>query len=249
MDRDLDSSDDDNLIPGIFNYCDRWCERCDFTARCRVFAMEAERGSLDDSDDPIGDALDVVRESFAEAKEMLIERAEEMGIDIDAAMNDPEIDASIKRTRETVESHEAVELAKDYAVNVRHVLGAPNDWAGDLDDPMTAEMLTILQWYQFFIAAKVHGSYHGIMDTDGYEDPDQLVNPQSYANGQAKISLISIERSVLAWTYLLNGSNAAVIRPWIEKLEKIKSLLETKFPNAREFVRPGFDEIEADAVM
>ena len=25
------------FISGIFNYCDRWCERCPHTAVCRVF--------------------------------------------------------------------------------------------------------------------------------------------------------------------------------------------------------------------
>jgi hypothetical protein len=28
-------------IPSIHNYCDRWCERCPFTLRCSVYAMEA----------------------------------------------------------------------------------------------------------------------------------------------------------------------------------------------------------------
>ena len=29
-----------DFIPGIYNYCDRWCERCLYTDRCRTFAME-----------------------------------------------------------------------------------------------------------------------------------------------------------------------------------------------------------------
>ena len=32
-----------NFIPGVYNFCDRWCERCPLTARCRVFAMTEER--------------------------------------------------------------------------------------------------------------------------------------------------------------------------------------------------------------
>jgi hypothetical protein len=32
----------DGFIVGIFNYCDRWCERCPLTSRCRVFATLAE---------------------------------------------------------------------------------------------------------------------------------------------------------------------------------------------------------------
>ena len=38
----------DGSIVGIFNYCDRWCERCAFTSRCRVFADVAQiEASLD----------------------------------------------------------------------------------------------------------------------------------------------------------------------------------------------------------
>jgi hypothetical protein len=31
---------EENFIPGIYNYCDRWCERCLYIDRCRTFAME-----------------------------------------------------------------------------------------------------------------------------------------------------------------------------------------------------------------
>lgn len=30
-------------ISGIFNYCDRWCEKCSYTDRCLLFKQEAER--------------------------------------------------------------------------------------------------------------------------------------------------------------------------------------------------------------
>jgi hypothetical protein len=30
----------DQFISGIYNYCDRWCERCSMTARCYVFWQE-----------------------------------------------------------------------------------------------------------------------------------------------------------------------------------------------------------------
>jgi len=29
-----------DFIPGIYNYCNRWCERCIYTDKCRVFASE-----------------------------------------------------------------------------------------------------------------------------------------------------------------------------------------------------------------
>ena len=30
-------------ISGIYNYCDRWCEKCSYTNRCLLFKQEAER--------------------------------------------------------------------------------------------------------------------------------------------------------------------------------------------------------------
>ena len=30
------------FIEGVFNYCDRWYERCRFTSHCRLFADHAE---------------------------------------------------------------------------------------------------------------------------------------------------------------------------------------------------------------
>lgn len=30
------------LIPGIYNYCDRWCERCTFTSRCQSYTRTSE---------------------------------------------------------------------------------------------------------------------------------------------------------------------------------------------------------------
>ena len=32
----------DGFIVGVYNFCDRWCERCPLTSRCRVFADVAE---------------------------------------------------------------------------------------------------------------------------------------------------------------------------------------------------------------
>lgn len=235
---------DENRIPGIYNFCDRWCERCEFTARCEVFAREAAY-NLDESDDPMGDALAVVAKSFADAKEMLIEKAEEMGIDLDEAMNDPEIDVSLERARNATESEPAVELAKQYALETRHILNQPEEWAGDPEeDPKILEALEVIQYYLFSVAVKVHSSYHAVLDIDGYEDPEELENTQSYSNGTAKVTLILLERSISSWNYLMNESNAQLIRPIVNRLETIKGMLEQKFPNAGEFIRPGFDELE-----
>ena len=235
---------EENFIQGIFNYCDRWCERCDFTDRCRVFADERNR-KIEDSDDPMCDTLMVVSESLAEAKQMLLEQAEERGIDLIEAMNDPEVEIGIERARETADSEEASILARRYSMETRSLLENPETWAGDeIDDPIVADTLEVLRHYLFSVAVNVHSCFHAALDIDGYDDPDAIIDTQSYANGTAKITLIIVERSILGWTYLMNESNSDLLRPVIERLERIAQLLESKFPNAREFIRPGFDEIQ-----
>jgi len=54
----LDANRGQGFIPQIFSYCDRWCERCAFTLRCRVYAMEADLADeVGDSEDADEDAV------------------------------------------------------------------------------------------------------------------------------------------------------------------------------------------------
>ncbi len=235
--------DEPQFIRGIFNYCDRWCERCEFTSRCRVFADERSR-ELEYSDDPMGAAIAVLKDSFAEAKLMLMDKAEEMGIDLESAMNDPEVDATIEREHRFVEDNEVFKLARSYALDSDKILKRADQLSPSGDDLTVVKMTEVLHRFNFMISVKVSGGLHGLLDIDGYEDKEQLLDTQSYANGMIKMALILIERSLPAWTYLLNESNAEVIMPQIERLKLIKSLVEIKFPHARDFIRPGFDEIE-----
>ena len=45
----MELADNPNFISGIHNYCDRWCERCQFTSRCAVYAIEQADPDIDDS--------------------------------------------------------------------------------------------------------------------------------------------------------------------------------------------------------
>jgi hypothetical protein len=70
-----------------YNACDYRCERCLVTEQCAVFHMGSERETrnfaLGRETDSIEAALRDVGEIFAETKEMLLEKAEEFGIDLD----------------------------------------------------------------------------------------------------------------------------------------------------------------------
>lgn len=231
-------------IPFIHNYCDRWCERCNFTARCAVFAAEQE--TTDEAKDFNNEAFwQNLSNIFAQAKQMLTEKAEQFGIDFNA-ISDEEYAEQRKREQKIISAASLTKLTKKYAFDARPILAAKEDWLifSPLDEATNSEMLSIIFWYQFFISAKIQRGLQGILDFDGNEDLDELNDVESDANGSVKVALIAVERSIMAWTNLLSKENAAVIKPLINLLETIKQQAEAKFPHAKEFIRPGFDEIE-----
>ena len=79
----LSLAKDPKFIPGIYNYCDRWCERCPFTSRCLNCELAEEQfGDLE--------SVDISNEQFWKklsgvmqlTMDMVKETAEEMGIDL-----------------------------------------------------------------------------------------------------------------------------------------------------------------------
>jgi hypothetical protein len=145
-----------------------------------------------------------------------------------------------------VRSDELSEMATGYALAAGPILESLRETLPErsIEDPALSEMFEIVGWYLFFISAKVQRGLNGILDDDGDEDWDELNDVQSDANGSVKIALIAIERSILAWTYIMPDSGSAEIRSMIDLLERIRSRTEEKFPIARQFIRPGFDELE-----
>ena len=77
---------DPRFIPGIYNYCDRWCERCPLSHRCLNYAMER----AEDDGDPAARDLsnqkfwDKLHGAFRQTMEMIREDACPRGIDLDS---------------------------------------------------------------------------------------------------------------------------------------------------------------------
>jgi len=229
---------ENNYIPGIFNYCDRWCERCPLTARCRVYAMEQERA---------GGEHDAAREAFernlqnifAETKEMLRKAAAERGIDIDV-LDLEEAGEIIERKRRTIEQQCLIKLAEKYNKQASLFLRA-QDLSGETINQTRLEMLQIIGWYHFFIGAKINRALYAEADYEEDADFDAFRND---GDGSIKIALIAIDRSIIAWNLFTTDETRRDVEPLIQLLEKLRRMCEEKFPNARDFLRPGFDELE-----
>jgi hypothetical protein len=251
-----------DFISGIYNYCDRWCERCAFSSRCLLYATEKEDPDLDGPD--VRDLNNAkfwrkLESIFKDAHELIRECAGEAGVDLDAIETDEAI-AEHEAETENAKRHQLSMMARDYAGAVETWLESELVAAENLSDDARVQArreasaidvhaaLEVIRWYQYFIAAKVFRALMGSDDDlrDVYPDGDEdEINPaQTDANGSAKIALIAIERSLGAWRIMQScvPDKTESTVPLMTKLENLRSGLEEELPLARDFIRPGFDE-------
>ena len=235
------------FIPGIYNYCDRWCERCPLTSRCLNFSISEEEFS-----DP--EAQDLTNEAFwnklsgilGETLELLRESAKEWGIEHEMLGSIDDIE-NIKAKDVAAENHLIYRAAKSYSKMVE-------DWFRERErfffetaiivneEVNPEEALEVIRWYQYFIAAKVMRAIRGKME----EEEEKCDEFASDSDGSAKITLIAIDRSIGAWAVIphYNHLVAESVLEIISFLDRLRQAVEETFPRARSFLRPGFDRID-----
>lgn len=250
------------LIPGIYNYCDRWCERCPQTACCLNFKMEQARtkpsGRPAANDLKNREFWDDLAEVFALTLHMVRRDAQRLGIDLDSpeVMAAVEVEQRSRRRRAAREGSELHRAARAYtqsaqslleqlpaelrateeALNIQTRLGAgtPRESAEEIRDA-----LEVVHWYVFFIDVKLSRAVAGRVD-EAVEGNDGF---PSDADGSAKVALVAIDRSLAAWGRLrqhLDGEADAILDLLVQ-LERLRRAVESGFPRARAFKRPGFD--------
>lgn len=231
-----------DLISGIYNYCDRWCERCPLTSRCLVYATEQEDDNSFPGNDLRNEAFwQKLNTIFQETREMIVEWAKEAGMDLNGSNDDDE--SRQHRKRQLVDNHPLTRAGKKYA-------NTASDWFRELDHafeiPENFERLEdareVVQWYQYQIAVKTMRALSGRKE-ELDEDPEIVEFPRD-SDGSAKVAMIGIDRSIAAWRLMQLSlpERTASIVPLILQLERLRNRLEKAFPEARCFVRPGFDE-------
>jgi hypothetical protein len=220
----------DGFIVGIFNYCDRWCDTCAFTSRCRLFADRVEmEASLDPGLKALVETPPI--EPAPPPPPWLAELLREMD---EAIRQQPDNEEPLERP--LLPEHVAIETrAHDYDARVHTWLEAHA--VASIDDPTDSR--AVVTWFHSLIPAKVSRALHGLAD-DRPEDRDW---PPDY-DGAAKVALLGIDRSHAAWLELVECGLAtdADVATCIADLVWLAEALEHVFPKARAFVRPGLDE-------
>lgn len=224
----------DGFIVGIYNYCDRWCETCSFTSRCRVFADRAE---LEAQSDPqlsdVVNAPPLQQDLPPPLPFWMRELIDEMN----KIASEPMSKEELEQLHPTlIPAHKSIEeRAYAYCERAHTWLdGCRPDATRDSSDP-----LSVIGWFQYSIPAKIHRALMGL----AMDEPDDRDWPADY-DGSAKVALLGMERSHAAWLALVHGGLASVseAEPFVADLIWLTDELERVFPNARGFVRPAFDE-------
>ncbi len=258
---------------GIYNYCDRWCERCQFTSRCLNFAVSEEH--FDSSDKSTrnyktegankhdlnnAEFWEKLHEMLQITRDMINEMAEREGIDLNA-IDEEEFKQREKLREEVVENHECAVMGQEYIdlvnewfessdelfekraeeLNLKVSLELPNENPVE-EANILSDSIEIIRWYQHQIYVKTSRALHGQID----EEDELLEDFPKDSDGSAKVALIGIDRSIVAWGILHSNfpeQEDSTLKILLH-LERLRKKIESTFPSARAFVRPGFDEMD-----
>jgi hypothetical protein len=239
---DLDEDDEAEapgaftLVPGVYNFCDAWCERCVFQLRCAVFRdrvlMQADL-ELQDSGTPAG-----VNSPTASSGELT---------DPPALLDEADVNAGAdlaiwERRRRSREADPLYVQARQYADLTSAMMEMLRPEVEGVGDPVVRAAIDVIHWHTYAIPVKVRRALGGLLEPL-FEHDDHAV--QTDYNGTAKLVRLMIAESREAWNVLLQRpgrAHPARLAGMVDRLAFLDAGLARRFPRAMEFVRPGFDE-------
>ena len=240
-------------IAGIYNYCNRWCERCPLGHRCAVNSRhtgdeewldnlskkmeDAAQNAPEESPDPNREApLEEQAPSDEEWKQMMEGKPQRPGPDRNL-QNHPLIKECLRlmgpwqQLIDQVDEHWTQHVKK-------------GEWSPSLLEKPAAIAVDnaqeVLHWYQPFFYPKISRALMGQQETSA--SPEDW---QSDWNGTAKVVLLGVKHCQKAAEALLfhlpqledpGLAFLAALQAWEKNLQQ-------QFPHAQCFIRPGFDTL------
>jgi hypothetical protein len=192
--------------------------------------------------------------------ELLKEAAEEHGIDLDS-LDVGDSEEEERQDEEIAKNHECCRAGNAYGEMVDDWFDSAKELLDQEDDDLSRDVLLekpdvspveesssfdeavqVIRWHQHQIYIKLMRAVQGAME----EKLEILDEFPSDSDGSAKVALIGIDRSIASWGVIRN------LLPIMEKdtleliihLERLRRNVERAFPEARAFIRPGFDKID-----
>ena len=247
-----------NLIEGIYNHCDTWCERCLFTSRCRSFQIQSEAGLIGSADTG-GDMVQQLTDALSLTKQYIdrLNHAQKpTGADAPddsqtqfLEENAVQRDIS-RRDLVTMLANQYLRQTGMWLTNEKHLLkqtGQQQIREVELGLRTEQEAMPVLhalkdawemiQWYRTLIPVKIQSALRAL------SDPTDDAHLTVYHLGKAKLVLVSIDRSLLAWQTILQcfPEKTDDLLSLLVLLTRLRREMDILFPNAQAFQRPGLD--------
>lgn len=241
-------------ISGIYNHCDRWCEKCNCTDKCFVFSKENDT-KIKQSDN--FSAFETLSSEIQDTIDLLRKVVVDEGLDDEFLNINENDDENYNKLFDVAENSEISLLSKKYYTDVEKILKIIRKIISDKHDIINKQAalgintefleqdfdyvdsaVEIILYYQYFIHSKLLIAIEEKMLTDEFSDLS-IFN----FNGNSKVAIIAIEKSIEAWKNLLTivPEIQDEIIDYLALLQKILKKTEIEFPEARHFKREGLD--------
>ena len=248
----------DKYISGIYNYCDRWCERCPLTDKCFLYSKEQKRLARHKAkgEDPYdwNIVMQDVKEDFEETLKLIHKKTKEQGIDLTKL-------PKVEQKEYVPKNHPLMKSANTYmkmAKKLLKKLGEVIDIEG-IDLTKRIEIIPsavsdvgklrkiavnyeVISWYHTLILVKIHRALQSKMETE--IEADEFA--QMDADASAKIAYIGIMKSIKALKVVYNWSDELEddALTLLVELDKVRECVNKEFPGHHTFKRPGFDDMQ-----
>lgn len=255
------------FIPGIYNYCDTWCERCLFTARCSSFQMQREQPSVPaNTPEQTGEVLVKQLTEALNLTRQYLDKMRKQGAVANTNGSTEEEKRKLEEQaafrRQQAKNHPVAQLSHRYMRVSGEWLRAETDLlqeAGETqlravemgirdhedalaDLNMLKDAWEMIKWYRTLIPVKAMSALRTLSDPAVTSDrPDAYLN--AYYLGKAKLVLVCIDRSLTAWQTMLESypEKTDDALDALALLSRLRREMEMLFPDARAFQRPGLD--------
>lgn len=245
-------------ISGVYNYCDRWCERCLLTSKCFLYTQDQKR--LEEhrkkGEDPYDWKIVMkdIKESFKETKKLILKAAKEQGIDLET-LPDEKYESSDPTGHPLYQrSHDYLHLTHKFLGKLRKAIQALGielperieTIPSSVEDVETLKEIVscyeTISWYHTLISAKIYRALSSRMEENADKEPTEI---DIYdANGSAKVAYLGVIRSIAALqkVYHWNEDLQDETLTLLVEADRLRRMIDKKFPGHCTFKRPGFDE-------
>jgi hypothetical protein len=232
--RVIELAADPNLIPGVYNACDQWCDYCPVTARCLSFRWQLDRPACVD---PRAGQMTALRESMARLRDFYeaegLQPPEDM---LRLLRGDAPVRVAYMPADDPLER-----MAQQYMIMAGAFLASlESRWS---DNPMPRRPhgptpLDIVVFDHLVIAIKIGRA----IASDEEATRTRSAAARLDADRSAKVALVSIDRSDEALQVLALDDTDPRIEFLRRHLARLQRNAEARFPAARSTVRPGLDD-------